>query len=187
MKKVTFLLILLLGISLVQARAASVDYNRFSVTLGAGVRNFTGDADDVYDLVNLTFCLDVGFRFTKSFEVFLHTDFLTAKGNLTITDEETTITIIPIEAGGRYLLGKGSFNPYLGAGLGFYLINEENPIGTIDESGVGFFVEAGLKYFFGKSIFIDAKLKYVLLSIRPEDISINLGGPAVLLGFGFSF
>lgn len=187
MKKITFLLILLLGIGLVQVEATSADYNKFSVTLGAGVRNFTGDTDDVYDLVNLTFCLDVGFRFTKSIEVFLHTDFLTAKGNLTITDEETTITIIPIEAGGRYLMGKGSFSPYLGAGLGFYLINEENPIGTIDESGLGFFVEAGLKYFFGTSIYIDAKLKYVMLNIRPEDTSINLGGPAVLLGFGFSF
>jgi hypothetical protein len=187
MKKVTCLLILLLGIGLAQAISAPVDYNKFSVTLGAGVRNFSGDTDDVYNLVNLTFCLDVGFRFSKSLEVFLHADYLSAKGNLTITDEETTITLIPIEAGARYLMGKSSFRPYLGAGAGFYLINEENPIGTIDESGIGFFIEAGLKYLLGKGIFVDAKLKYVILSIKPEDTSVNLGGPAVLLGFGFSF
>jgi opacity protein-like surface antigen len=168
MKKVTFLLILLLGIGLVQAKPTSANTNKFSIALGAGVRNFSGDTDDVYNLVNLTFCLDIGFRFTRSFEVFLHTDFLTAKGNLTITDEETTITIIPIEAGGRFLMGK-------------------SPIGTIDESNLGFFAEAGLKYFFGKRIFIDVKLKYVMLSIRPEDNSINLGGPTVLVAFGFSF
>ena len=187
MKKVTFLLILLLGIGLVQAKPTSANHNNFSIALGAGVRNFSGDTDDVYNLVNLTFCLDIGFRFARSFEVFLHTDFLTAKGNLTITDEETTITIIPIEAGGRFLMGKSNLCPYLGAGLGFYLINEENPIGTIDESSLGFFAEAGLKYFFGKSFFIDAKLKYVMLSIRPEDSTINLGGPTVLVAFGFSF
>jgi opacity protein-like surface antigen len=187
MKKVTILLIMLLGIGLVQARPATADYNKFSVVLGAGVRNFTGDTDDVYKLVNLTFCLDLGFRFIRSVEVFLHTDFLIAKGNLTISEEETTITIIPIEVGGRYLIGTSSFCPYVGAGLGFYLINEENPIGTVNESGLGFFAEAGLKYLLGKSISIDAKLKYVILSIRPEDTSINLGGPTVLLGFGFSF
>ncbi len=187
MKKLTFLLILLLGIGLVQAKPTSANYNMFSVALGAGVRNFSGDTDDVYNLVNLSFCLDIGFRFTRSFEVFLHTDFLTAKGNLTITDEETTITIIPIEAGGRFLMSNSNFCPYLGAGLGFYLINEENPIGTIDESNLGFFAEAGLKYFFGKRIFIDVKLKYVMLSIRPENTSINLGGPTALVAFGFSF
>ena len=165
MKKVTFLLILLLGIGLVQAKPTSANHNKFSIALGAGVRNFSGDTDDVYNLVNLTFCLDIGFRFARSFEVFLHTDFLTAKGNLTITDEETTITIIPIEAGGRFLMGKSNLCPYLGAGLGFYLINEENPIGTIDESSLGFFAEAGLK----------DPIEYQMPMIRQTQVNPDIG------------
>jgi hypothetical protein len=195
MKRIAFLLIFLMGISLIQAaptvvkkktKALKFD-STFSVALGAGARNFLGDEEDVYGFANLLFFLDAGFRFNKNFEVFVHGEYLQAKGELTITKEETTLRIIPAEAGGRFLFGNHPFLGYLGAGLGVYFINEENPIGTVSKSGIGIFAEGGFRYFFVKNLFFDLKLKYVSLSIRPEDTSVNLGGISLLGGFGYVF
>jgi hypothetical protein len=195
MKKIAFLMIFLWGICLIQANTPTAKKqtsrakfeSTFSVALGAGARNFMGDEDDVYGFANLVFSLDVGFRFKKSFEVFLHGEYLLAKGELTITREETTLTIIPVEAGGRFLFGEKKFLGYLGAGLGFYLINEENPIGTVNQGNIGFFAEGGIRFSFIESIFADLKLKYVALSVRPEDTTVNLGGICILAGIGYTF
>jgi hypothetical protein len=125
MKRIAFLLIFLMGISLIQAaptvvkkktKALKFD-STFSVALGAGARNFLGDEEDVYGFANLLFFLDAGFRFNKNFEVFVHGEYLQAKGELTITKEETTLRIIPAEAGGRFLFGNHPFLGYLGGRL----------------------------------------------------------------------
>jgi hypothetical protein len=194
MKKTTFLLILVLALGFIQLDAQrapaeatkTADYS-FSVTLGGGVRMFTGDEDDVYDFVNPVFALDVAYKFNKSLEIFLHGEYLMATGELTITKEETTMNIIPAELGARYLFGSKSLNIYLGAGLGYYFITEENPIGTVNESNIGFLVEAGIRPFFTQNIFLDVKLKFVSLSVKPEDKSVSLGGLSLLVGLGFAF
>ena len=194
MKKMAFLLILILVISFLHldarsnpAKTTPASAHSFSITLGGGGRYFTGDDEDVYNFINLVFALDVAYKFNKSIEIFLHGEYLSAKGKLTITEEETTLNIIPAELGGRFLFGKKRFFSYLGAGLGYYFIKEDNPIGTINESGIGFFGEAGIKTFFTNSLFLDIKLRYVALSIKPEDTSVDLGGIAVLAGLGIAF
>lgn len=194
MNKTSFLLILMLAIGLIQLDAQShrtqttpSKSHSFSVTLGGGARYFTGDDEDVYDFINLVLALDVAYKFNPSLEVFLHGEYLMASGELTITKEETTMTIIPAEAGARYLFGNKRFKFYLGAGLGYYFINEENPIGTVNESAIGFLGEAGVKTYFSNRLFLDVKLKYVSLSVRPDSTSVNLGGISLLAGVGFAF
>lgn len=195
MKKIAFLLIVLMGISLLQAAPVVVQKkakapkfdSTFSLTLGVGARHFMGDEEDVYWLVNPAASLELAFRFRKNLEVFVHGEFIYAKGELTVTEEETTMFIIPAEAGARFLFGNHPFLGVLGAGLGYYFVNEDNPIGTVNESGIGFFAEGGMRYFFGKKLFLDLKLRYVFLSIRPEDTSVDLGGPSLVVGIGFVF
>ena len=184
-----------MGIGLLQAAPTVVNKktkapkfdSTFSLALGAGARNFLGDEKDVYGFANLLFFLDAGFRFKKNFEVFVHGEYLQAKGELSVTKEETTLRVIPAEAGGRFLFGNHPFLGYLGAGLGVYFINEENPIGTVNKNGIGFFAEGGCRYFFVKKLYVDLKLKYVSLSIRPEDTSVDLGGISLQGGFGVVF
>jgi hypothetical protein len=185
MKKAAILLIIMLGILLGQIQATT-GKPAFSVAIGAGARYFSGDEEGVHNTFNLAFSLDIAYRFGKSIEVFVHTDYVSATGELSLTKEETTLTIIPAEAGGRFLFKGKNFVPYFGAGLGLYLIKEENPIGTVEENGFGFFAEAGARIYIN-IFFFDIKAKYLFLSITPVDESKNLGGFYILGGFGFSF
>jgi hypothetical protein len=196
MKKLAVLFILLGGVFIFTANAAEEPCSpkTFSITLGAGVRNFSnGDFKEVYEGTPMVYCVDIAIRIMKSLEVFLHTDYLSIDGKTTYTREDTTLKITPIELGARFLLGskkpcKQKLFPYLGAGVGYYMIKEEFPGGTpiepVDEKRVGFFAEGGLRFYLMKSVFIDAKLKYI--GLRSEN-STQMGGPAYMGGLGFSF
>jgi len=185
MKQLSLLLIFLLAATAVQAAPAAG--KSFSVTLGAGVRTLSGDEEDVYDSFNLVFSLDLAYRLGKSFEICLHSDYLSAEGELSITQDPTTLTVLPVEAGVRYLLGGGTVIPYIGAGAGFYSVKEDNVIGTVNETSLGFFAEGGVRFAFAAAVFADLKAKYTALSITPENNSINLGGFSLSGGIGFSF
>ncbi len=110
-------------------------------------------------------------------------------GKLTYTLETTTLKIFPLELGVRYLFPlsetcKVKLFPYLGAGAGYYMIKEDNPIGNLDEKRTGFFMEGGLRFYLVKSFFIDAKLKDVLVKSKA---GIKVGGFAYMAGLGISF
>jgi len=195
MKKLAVLFILLAGIFIFTANAAEEPCTpkSFSITIGAGVRNFSNDLfKEVYEKTPLVYSVDIAMRITKSLEVFLHTDYLSIDGKTTYTKEDTTLKITPAELGARFLIGskpcKQKFFPYLGAGIGYYMIKEEFPGGTpiepVDEKKVGFFAEGGLRFYLMKSVFIDAKLKYI--GLRAEN-NTQMGGLLSLGGIGFSF
>jgi len=189
MKKICVFVILLVLAQLTFA-AGPVDNNRFSLTLGAGLRNFAEKRfEQVYDKSPLIFSIDFGFKLFSTLEAFVHVDYLKADGKMTFTQEDTTFKIFPIELGVRYLLDikkskSQKIYPYLGGGVGYYMIKEDNPAYNADEKRIGFFVEGGLKVFFGKSLFIDAKLKDVILKSENDT---NVGGLAYMGGIGFSF
>jgi len=190
-------LILLALITLVSSSliiGAQPNTKKFAFSIGAGMRSFRADLyKAVYPGTTMTYNIDLGFKVTEPLEVFLHTDLLKKDGKTTFTLEKTTIKIIPIEIGARYLVtikskstrseGKMSFNPYLGAGAGYYMIKEENPIGTLDEKRVGFFVELGLRLNI-KTFFIDLKGKNVFLKTEGGQ---KLDGFAVMGGIGMVF
>lgn len=192
MKKVIFILVFFVGICFVHAGEGT-----FSLTLDAGLRNITGvkDADgkniyeEVYGKNNLAYGIDFGYNFGKYFQVFLHGEYFSAKGELTFTKEDTTLTIIPLELGFRikYMLGREMFYPYIGLGAGYYLYKEENVIGTLEEGKVGFFSEVGCNIYFIKYFFLDLKARYVILEIEGDEKTVDLGGLALMGGIGISF
>jgi hypothetical protein len=167
---------------------------RFSVSVGAGMRNISDDLyKDVYDSGGISFNVDFGVRIWKSLEVFLHTDYFSIDGELTYTLEKTTLKIIPIELGARYLFSvnkkcKPKLFIYLGGGGGYYMYKEENVIGTVDEKEFGFFAEGGFRFYFMKAFFLDAKIKNVFLQVEcSEGDKIKLGGLSYMGGIGISF
>jgi len=194
MKKIAVILILLGGVFFVNAAEEPCGPKSFSITLGAGVRNFSADEfKEVYEGTPIVFSVDVAIKIMKSLEAFLHTDYLSINGKTTFTQEDTTLKITPIELGARFLIGskkpcKQKLFPYLGAGVGYYMIKEEfeagSPLEPVDEKRVGFFAEGGLRFYLIKSVFIDAKLKYI--GLRSEN-STQMGGLAYMGGIGFSF
>ncbi len=160
---------------------------KFSFEVGAGIRSISNDLyKDVYDSPGTVISFDFGYRVVKQVEIFAHTDYFKKDGKLTLTEEDTTLKLIPIEFGVRYLfnVGKtGRIVPYIGLGGGFYSIKETNVIGDFNESKAGFLLEGGIKFYIVKSFFLDLKLKDVIL--KYEDT--KLGGSVVLGGIGISF
>jgi hypothetical protein len=167
---------------------------RFSLSVGVGMRNFSEELyKDVYGSSAISYNVDFGVKILESLEIFLHTDYFSTSGELTYTNEETTLKIIPIELGARYLLSvnkkcKPRLFIYFGGGGGYYMYKEENVIGTIDEKKIGFFVEGGFRFYFMKAFFFDAKVKNVFLKVDvSEGDKIELGGLSYMGGIGISF
>ena len=193
MKKLIVLMsvILLLGFHFSYGEEGEpCDYKTFSLTIGAGARNFSEELfNDVYDGAGIIYSFDAAMKVWRTLVVFFHTDYLSKTGELTYTLEETTFKLIPLELGARYLLPTkktcdAKLFVYIGAGAGYYLIKEENTIGTVDEKKVGFFGEGGVRFYLMSSFFVDAKLKFI--SLKSEN-DTNLGGLAYTGGIGISF
>lgn len=187
MKRLTVLLILVIGLCTINTGAQT-----FSLTLGYGIRQIAEKelAEVVYGTDNPVYAIDMGLFLKPFLQVFFHTDYFSVDGETTFTKEPTTLEIIPIEIGARFLLGK-RIQPYLGVGPGYYMVKEEHPIGTIDEKKIGFFVEGGLRLHILKPVFIDLKLKNIFLKVDfPEadpPTTIDLGGLSYIGGIGISF
>jgi hypothetical protein len=194
MKKTVVILILLGGVFFVNAAEEPCGPKSFSITLGVGIRNFSEDLfKEVYEGTPMIYSVDIAMRIMKSLEVFLHTDYLSIDGKTTFTGEVTTLKITPVELGARFLIGskkpcKQKLFPYLGGGVGYYMIKEEfeggTPLEPVDEKRLGFFAEGGLRFYVIKSVFIDAKLKYIGLK---SEGGTQMGGLAYMGGIGFSF
>ncbi len=187
MKKLILFLTIVAFMATFQISGVMIDHSKFSITIGAGTKNISEEIfKDVYGSGNIAYSLDLAFKLGRSLEAFIHTDYLKAEGQLEYDPKDTTLTIIPAEAGLRILLGKNKFKPYLGLGAGYYMFKEENFIGTVDDNSIGFFGEGGLRYYFGK-FFIDLKLKYIQLKYEVSGADINLGGLSYFGGIGIRF
>ncbi|MCP4158416.1 MAG: outer membrane beta-barrel protein [bacterium] len=195
MKKVIVLLVVLLVSFTLVSAEEDCARGKFSLTVGAGMRNFSETLyEDVYDKGGVSFNIDFGVKIMKSLEVFLHSDLFSVDGELTYTQETTTLKITPMELGARFLFGgksdscKAKFFPYIGAGAGYYMYKEESVIGTIDEKKLGFFFEGGLRFYALGKVFIDAKVKNVMLTVESESgADIKLGGFSYMGGIGITF
>lgn len=102
-------------------------------------------------------------------------------GKLTLTEEPTEMTIIPVEALLLYHFLDGTISPYAGAGGTACFYKESNVIGEAKGSAYGFVGCAGVTVRLG--IFgIDARARYSSAKAKNADISADLGG----LGFSAS-
>lgn len=164
---------------------------RFSVAFLAGQRGVKAEYfEPVYGSAKMFYRGEIGYRAARQVEIVLGAEYFKAEGELTFTKEPSTLTITPLELGARALLGKSKLVPYLGAGLGLYMIKEENVIGTVDEKKTGFYGEGGVKFRVIPAVFVDARVKYVMVKLETggdEPISADLGGLAFAAGIGFSF
>lgn len=187
MKKLILFLIIVAFVATYQVSGVMIDHSKFSITIGAGTKNISEEIfKTVYGSGNLAYSLDLALKVGSSLEFFVHTDYMKAEGELEFEPKNTTLTMIPAEAGIRLLIGKSKFKPYLGLGAGYYMFKEENFIGTIDDNSIGFFGEGGFRYYFGK-LFLDLKLKYIQLKYEVSGTDINLGGLSYFGGIGIRF
>ncbi|MCP4218328.1 MAG: outer membrane beta-barrel protein [bacterium] len=194
-KTIILLMVLLVSLPAFSAKEKAVDcqLNSFSLCIGAGMKNISEDIyKDVYGSSGMSINVDVAFILTKTLEVLAHTDYFSKSGEVTLTKEETTLKVTPVELGFRYLMRvdkkcKLKLFPYIGAGGGYYMVKEENNIGTYEENKISFFVEGGFRFYMG-SLFFDAKIKNVFLDLEDDlGATVKVGGLSYMGGIGISF
>lgn len=106
-------------------------------------------------------------------------EIFTKKGLLPVTEEETSARIVPVFAGLRYHVGSSSVRPYLGAAAGYFMLHEENPLGTANESGFGFLVRGGLLVKIAGPLSLDLHGNYSGCTIKsddPDPLEAKIGG-----------
>ena len=110
-------------------------------------------------------------------------------GQSTETGIHTHFSMTPITLTGKYMLEKGDFNPYLGAGADYILYKETSSMGDSSGGTVGFHVEAGVYY--QPPLFDFIKIRAVFRYSRAvtdvNDIKVNLGGLEFGIGILYGF
>ncbi|MFC2158586.1 outer membrane beta-barrel protein [Acidobacteriota bacterium] len=130
---------------------------------------------------------ELAFKVWDRLDLWIDGGFLSRKGELTFTKEETKLRIIPVGGGLRYRLTSGTFNLYMGAGVTYFMFHEENVIGTVDSGGVGFTGKVGALIKVTRGLIFDIFVNYLNGKMTPADFTINVGGIEAGLGIGFEF
>jgi opacity protein-like surface antigen len=150
----------------------------FSLAVKAG---YFLPADDVFKDVyknGPVFGAELAISALQNLDIWAGAEIFSKTGTLTFTEEPTKIRIVPLTAGLRFRFSSGSVSPYLAAGGGLYLYNEENVLGTTSGSGFGFVGQGGVLIEVSNVIALDLHGRYGVCKVKPEDIeeSVDLGG-----------
>ena len=126
-------------------------------------------------------------RLWKNLDFWVGAGYYTQKGKLTFTKEETTVKILPVKAGLRLRLPVSVLNFYISGGLGHFIFDEENLIGRVQETKMGYMGKLGCYVKIVKGLYIDCHFQYSHCSIKPLEIEADIGGMSLGLGIGYDF
>jgi hypothetical protein len=129
---------------------------------------------------------EVRFHVASGFYISLEGGYFNKKGKLTVTQDETTMTVYPIDAMVVFHALSGSILPYVGAGGAAAKYGEKNVIGSVDEWGFGFAVCGGVTARW-RFLGIDARVKYTSIKIKPLEDEAGLGGLTLSVAAGIIF
>ena len=111
-------------------------------------------------------------------------------GRLSLSEEPTKVRIVPVYLGLRCHFGKSAVRPYLGAAAAYFLFKEENPLGSVSESGLGLLGQAGLLAKIGGPVWLDLFGNFRACTLRtddPDPVEAKIGGFSGGAGLVFRF
>lgn len=117
-------------------------------------------------------------------------DYFAKNGLLPVSEEQTKVRIVPVFLGLRYHIGKSAVRPYFGAAAAYFLFKEENPLGKVSETGLGFLGQAGLLLKIGGPVSLDLYANYRACTLRtdnPDPVEAKIGGFSAGIGLVFRF
>jgi len=148
-----------------------------SITLKVASFSPTGtDFKNIYG-GGITYGVDLSFTFAKDLEFWVGASTFSKRGKTSYTQEETSLSLIPISGGVKWQIITGKrVSPYIAVGVEYVLYKESNIIGDINTGGVGFLGKGGALFHISKSFGIDAYIVYSSCSMHPADFAFNIGG-----------
>lgn len=177
MKKITIIAIVILLTTMAASASVGVKLTYFSPS--------DADFKSIYGS-GLMFGLESSFALTRSLDIWLDGGYFAKTGKLSLTQEETKLTLIPIGAGLKYSFRMGGkLAPYLGAGARYYIYKESNVIGDVSKGGIGFVGRAGVLFSGIGKINFDLGLGYSSCKLKPVDFEFNVGGLELSLAITF--
>ena len=145
---------------------------------------------DIYGPGNIMFGCSLSYELIHKAELRAEVNYFRDRGEMSISQEEITMNIIPIVLGIRIRIKDiKSYSPYVGAGICFYSYREELPerFEDVSESTIGFHVEVGSYVDITHRFFLDLNVRYINAADKPFDETIKLGGFRAGIGIGYSF
>ena len=110
-------------------------------------------------------------------------------GQLTYTKEKTKFVLLPFSFGIRWGAPLGILEPFIGAGLDYYVYYENNVIGTAVDYARGAHIMGGLRLNFGKDVplSLSGRVKYTAIKATRGDFTVDLGGVEISAGLALVF
>ena len=145
--------------------------------------------DAVYPKGGLLAGLGASAAIVSNLNLYLEAKYWQREGALTFSKEKTTLRLVPISIGARFIVPLGIINPYAGAGGDLYFYYEDNPIGTTANSAAGIHVMGGvyIRPAQGVPLMINLKVKYTWARTTQGGFDIQLGGLEYAGGLAFAF
>jgi len=143
---------------------------------------------DVYSSGLFSVLLNISYNINYNYEIFLNIGYLNKKGIIEIVDEESTVIMMPIYIGGKYLFKTNSkIKPYIGIAGVIFRVKEENiynPDASF-ENAFGLSLIGGVRLKISEKIdlFADMRYDFVKKSIENFDEKADLGGGKFHIGF----
>ncbi len=122
-------------------------------------------------------------------DFYLEAKVFSRAGQLSFSKESTKFVLLPFSFGLRWGAPLGLLEPFIGAGLDYYVYYENNVIGTAVDYARGSHLLGGLRLNLGKDVplTLSGRLKYSFVKATRGDFTVDLGGLEVSGSLGFAF
>lgn len=146
---------------------------------------------DAYGTGNMMFGVSLSADIVKKLELRAEINYFASKGEMTLSKEEITYTLMPIVAGLRFrVFDTKRISPYLGAGIDFCSYKEKVPErfgGDITGSKTGIHGEVGTYVNLSNKFQIDVNFRYTKAAIEIFNREREIGGFRAGVGLEFQF
>lgn len=106
-----------------------------------------------------------------------------------VMDDASDFSMSNLELFGKYRFEAGKINPYLKLGLGLAFYSQSIEAADIDfsENALSIRLGGGAEYPLSDTFSLIGELGYTILSVKPLDEKVNLGGFSIQLGAAYNF
>lgn len=155
-----------------------------NLMFGIEVGNFgpgNSDLTGVYGSGGLCYGINGTFFFTKSLSIFAGFNLFNADGTIPVIEADTSLKLNTLRSGVFYNINMKKFTPKIGAGAVYAMAKEENSFGSFSDSGIGWFVGAGLDFRLSGAFLVGLELLYHDAKIEGDFGEEFVGGMSMLL------
>ena len=130
---------------------------------------------------------EIKYSFWTNCGIWLSGSYYEKQGELSFTREKTVVSVVPLAVGLSFQIPGDWIRVYLDGGLGSFNFQEDNPIGRVTQSRLGYLAKIGASFFPVKGLILDVFIRYSSCLIRPLEIEANIGGLSFGVGLGYRF